>query len=187
MATDTVAVNDARGVNGAGTQAASAEERYFIASQGQLVWRKFKKHRMAVIAGVVLLLSYLVAFTYEFWAPYGSLTQHAGFVHAPPTRIRLIDPDGRLRPPFVYAVTGKVNMETFQREFVEDRSVIHPVRFLVRGEPYRFWGAIDADLHLFDAGEGRMFLLGTDELGRDVFSRVLAGSRVSLTIGWWAC
>ena len=76
-----------------------------------------------------------------------------------------------------------MNLETFQREFVEDRSVMHPVRFLVRGEPYRFWGVIDADLHLFDAGEGRVFLLGTDDLGRDVFSRVLAGSRVSLTIG----
>ena len=177
MATDTVAVTDA------GLQAATAEERYFIASQRQLMWRKFRKHRMAVIAGVILLLAYLVAFTYEFCAPYGSLTQHEGFVHAPPTRIRVIDPDGRLRFPFVYGLTGKVNMETFQREFVEDRSVIHPVRFLVRGEPYRFWGVIDADLHLFDAGEGRVFLLGTDELGRDVFSRILAGSRVSLTIG----
>ncbi len=183
MATDTVAVTDARGESGAGPQAATAEERYFIASQRQLMWRKFRKHRMAVIAGVILLLAYLVAFTYEFCAPYGSLTQHAGFVHAPPTRIRVIDPDGHLRFPFVYGLTGKVNMETFQREFVEDRSVLHPVRFLVRGEAYRFWGVVDADLHLFDAGEGRVFLLGTDELGRDVFSRVLAGSRVSLTIG----
>ena len=177
MATNTVAVS------GAGPQAATAEERYFIASQRQLMWRKFRKHRMAIIAGVILLLAYLVAFTYEFCAPYGSLTQHEGLVHAPPTRIRVIDPDGRLRSPFVYGLTGKVNMETFQREFVEDRSVIHPVRFLVRGEAYRFWRVVDADLHLFDAGEGRVFLLGTDELGRDVFSRVLAGSRVSLTIG----
>ena len=181
MATDSAAATEARGVNGA--QAASAEERYFIASQRQLIWRKFRKHRMAVIAGVILLLAYLVAFTYEFCAPYGSLTQHKGFVHAPPTRIRVLDADGRLRSPFVYGLTGKVNLETFQREFVEDRSVMHPVRLLVRGEPYRFWGVIGADLHLFDAGDGRVFLLGTDELGRDVFSRVLAGSRVSLTSG----
>ena len=182
MASDTAAVTGAGG-QPASAQDVSAEERYFIASQRQLIWRKFRKHRMAVIAGVVLLLAYLVALTYEFCAPYGSLTQHAGFVHAPPTRIRVIDGDGRLRSPFVYGLTGTVNLETFQREFVEDRSAIHPVRFLVRGEPYRFWGAIDADLHLFDAGEGRVFLLGTDELGRDLFSRILAGSRVSLTIG----
>ena len=173
-----MAANRAAAVN-----AASAEERYFIASQRQLMWRKFRKHRMAVAAGIVLLIAYLAAFTYEFCAPYGSLTQHEGFVNAPPTRVRVVDADGRLRAPFVYGITGRVNLETFQREFVEDRTAIHPVRFLTRGEPYRFWGVIDADAHLFDAGEGRMFLLGTDELGRDVFSRILAGSRVSLTIG----
>ena len=170
-------------VNGADAQASSAEERYYIASQRQLMWRKFRKHRMAVFAGVILLIAYLAAFTFEFCAPYGPLTQHEGYVHAPPTRIRLIDADGRLRAPFVYGLTGQVNLDTFQREFVEDRSVIHSLRFLPRGEPYRFWGAVNADLHLFDAGEGRVFLLGTDELGRDLFSRILAGSRVSLTIG----
>ena len=79
MASDTAAVTGAGG-QPASAQPVSAEERYFIASQRQLIWRKFRKHRMAVIAGVVLLLAYLVALTYEFCAPYGSLTQHAGFV-----------------------------------------------------------------------------------------------------------
>ena len=164
--------------------ATSAEERYFIASQRQLVWRKFKRHRLAVISTSVLILAYLIGFSYEFVAPYGALTQHEGYVHAPPVRIHVVDAEGRLRAPFVYGLQGELNMNTFQRVFVEDTSVIHPLRFFARGEAYRFWGSIDGDRHLFHAGdEGRVFLLGTDALGRDVLSRILAGSRISLTIG----
>ena len=117
-------------------------------------------------------------------APYGALTQHEGYVHAPPVRIHVVDAEGRLRAPFVYGLQGELDLSTFRRVSVEDTSVSHPLRFFARGEPYRFWGSIDGDRHLFDAGdEGRVFLLGTDALGRDVLSRILAGSRISLTIG----
>ena len=163
--------------------ALTAEDRRFIASQRQLIWRRFRKHRLGVFSLFVLLALYLVAFTYEFWAPYGAITQHRGFVNTPPTRIRLVDSEGTFRGPFVYGLKFELDLDTFARVYTENTDEIHPIRFFPRGESYRFWGRINGNLHLFDAGEGKIFLLGSDNLGRDLFSRILAGGRISLTIG----
>lgn len=170
-----------------GTQArfleTEAEERYYMASQRELIWRKFRKHKMARLSLYVLAFLYFIAFTYEFFAPYGPTTQHEKAVNMPPTRIHFRDSEGKWRWPFVYGMRQTVDLQTFQRTYVPDESKIHPLRFFAHGEPYRFWGRILTDWHLFDAGEGRIFLLGTDDLGRDLFSRILAGGRVSLTVG----
>ena len=160
-----------------------AEEKYYIASQRQLIWRRFKRHRLALFSSIFLIVMYFVAFTYEFWSPYKPITQHQGFVNTPPTTIHFFDSEGNFRGPFVYGLESEINLDTFERIYTENTDEIHPIRFFTSGEPYRFWGAIEMDLHFFDAGEGKVFLLGSDDLGRDLFSRILAASRISLTIG----
>jgi peptide/nickel transport system permease protein len=162
----------------------SAElERYYLASQWRMMWWRFKRHKVAVVSGLVLLLSYASTLFTEMLAPYDLQTRNSDFIYAPPQRIRLWH-DGALSWPFVYPFSYKLNMQTLKREYTPDFSRPQPVRFFCAGDPYKFLGLIDADFHLICPPEdGTMFLLGTDRLGRDMASRLLYGGRISLTIG----
>lgn len=164
-------------------KASSAQSRFAQASQMQLMWWQFKKHRMALYCGVFLLLMYASVFVSEFLAPYGQGARNTDFIYAPPQAIHLFH-DGAFVGPFVYGRVQTLDMETLRRNYTDDTADVQPIRFFCRGDDYEFWGLIPGNLHLAcPAKDGQMFLLGTDRLGRDVLSRIIYGARISLTIG----
>ncbi len=159
------------------------QERYYQASQWRLTWWKLKRHRLAVISGALLAFLYALCLVVEIVAPYELHTRNSRFIYAPPQQVRLFH-EGRLVGPFVYGYDFKLNLETLKREYTENRSKVQKLRFLCAGDPYDFWGLWEGDLHLVCPAEGgTFFLLGTDRLGRDMFSRILYGMRISLTVG----
>ena len=158
---------------------------YEILSQRQLVWRKFKRHRVAQFCLYLLIVFYGLAIFAEFFAPHGAFERHTDYLFAPPTPLHFVDSNGSIHlRPFVYKVENELNLETFQREYVEDTSEKYFIKLLVRGEPYQLLGFLPTDFHLFGVDEpGVFFLFGTDGLGRDLLSRMLLGARTSLFVG----
>ena len=154
----------------------------YLASQWQLMWRKFQRHKLALAGGSVLALLYLGAIFCELLAPGVPKNRHIELVFAPPQRVRLFH-DGRLRAPFVYALDKRVDARTLQPIYTPDRSRPYPVRLFVRGEPYKLWGLFDADLHVLGVDDIPLFLFGSDKFGRDLLTRSLYASRVSLSVG----
>ena len=152
-------------------------------SPRQLMWIKFKKHRVARICLVLLLMLYVSAFTYKFWIPYDPGEQNISHIDAPPTKIHLFDHNGHFKGPFVYKQTGLIDQTTYKRVFKDDTTILYKLDFFTKGFTYKIFG-LECNRHFFGAGEGKLFLFGSDRLGRDLFSRILSGSLVSLTIGF---
>ena len=167
-------------------QTAAAErglERYYLLSSWALMWRSFLKHKLAVVGGAILLVIYVSAIFAGFLSPHEIFERHPDHLLAPPTKVRILH-QGMLRWPFVYALSSSRDPVTLRRSYVTDESQRYPIKLFVRGDEYKFWGLFKTDLHLMGVGEpGQLFLYGTDGLGRDMFSRVLHGARVSLSIG----
>jgi peptide/nickel transport system permease protein len=162
------------------------DDEIYVASQWQLMWWKFRRHRAALVGAGFVLLLYFVAIFCELLAPYDPEAQDVRFAYSPPTAIRFVDAEGNFHArPFVYGTTRKRDLNTLSLVFAEDTSVIHPIGILVPGPSYKLWGLIPGDLHLFGVAspDVRVFLFGADAQGRDVFSRVIYGTRISMSVG----
>ena len=163
------------------------EARIYVASQWKLTWWRFKKHRVAYFSGIVVVLIYLVAAFAEFLAPFPTDAYNAQYTYAPPQRLHLFQrTDAGLRfSPYVNGFTVEVDPVALRRTFVVDPEVRYEVGFFVEGFSYEVLGLVEANRHLIGPKnpDDPMYLIGADRLGRDMFSRLIAGTRISMSIG----
>src|SRR6201996_7189018 len=163
-----------------------AETRVAVATQRQLIWWRFRKHKLAVVSAVIVGLFYLVAIFADTIAYAPPWDTQASRSYIPPQPIHWFTPDGKFEP-YVYALKGKRDMRTFKLTYAPDASEPRDLVLFGRGYSYDFLGLIPTDIHLLSVSDGKpqnaLFLLGTDQLGRDVFSRLVLATQTSLTIG----
>jgi peptide/nickel transport system permease protein len=185
MARPEVALDPA-GVPDAEARAPAGDQRLFVASQWQLMWWRFRKHKLAVASAVVVLGFYALVVGADFLAYADPDLSEAQRSLMPPQRLYLFD--GWRLAPHVHAVKGARDPLTFKRVYRADPNDRIPVRLFARGFEYRLFGLIPTTRHLIGVDADRdasrtIFLLGTDVQGRDLWSRLMYGTRISLTIG----
>jgi peptide/nickel transport system permease protein len=160
------------------------ESAVYLAPQWKLIWWRFKKHRLAMIGMTVTILIYLVALFCEFLAPSTQGAYDARFTYAPPQGLHFFSEENGFGP-YVYGYTSKIDEETLERTFTIDESKEIPIRFFDRGESYEMWGLFESNVHLIGPvpDNARLYILGADRSGRDLLSRIIYGTRVSMSIG----
>lgn len=173
----------AAGAGVVGSAELTEDESRYVASQWKLMWRRFIHNRAAIGGGLVIALFYLGALFGDFIAPYTLSTRFAARIYTPPQMIHLFH-DWKFQP-FVYGVKLSIDKQTLRKTYAIDPAKIQPLRFFAKGEPYKLFGLIPASRHLFLLeGDEPFSMLGTDRQGRDLFTRIMLGSQLSLTIGF---
>lgn len=161
----------------------SAERPDMDAPNWTLIWRRFRQHKLGLISGLFLLVSYLMLPVTGFVAPYTPNERHADHIFAPPQLIHLFN-DGKLIGPHVLPITATADLENYRWRYSADETRPIKLEFFCKRDSYHLFGLIKTDRHLFCAPEGAtIFLLGSDRLGRDVFSRIVYGAQLSMTVG----
>jgi len=163
------------------------ESRVEVASQWRLMWWKFRKHKLALACTIITLFIYFVALFSQFLAPFSTQRYISSYPFAPPQRLRFFreTPEGRQLFLHVLGYKAERHPVSLRIEIKTDPSVIIPVQFFARGEPYKLWGLFPSERRLIGPlnPENPMYLMGGDRLGRDVFSRTIHGTRISMSIG----
>lgn len=165
--------------------AVSKEEAIYMETQWQLMWRKFKKHRLAMLGGIILIILYTVGIFSEFFATQDIAKRSTTAISMAPTTIHFTDAEGNFSlQPFVYGLKQEEDPVTWKKYYVEDTTVKHKLRFFYHGDSYKLLGFIPGDIHFFGTPEPDVFFpFGTDASGRDLYSRVLSALRISLSTG----
>lgn len=159
-----------------------------VAGQWTLIWHKFARNKLALVSGGVIIVMALIGLFCEFLAPALPDTSKPQFTNAPPQELRFFVTNEDGSSSFQPHVTGykmEVDQASLRRTYVPDESVVVPVGFFVPGPAYKMWGLIPTNLHLIAPlkSTDTMYLLGTDRLGRDLLSRLIYGTRISMSIG----
>lgn len=164
---------------------ASEADRLMVATQWQLMWWRFRKHKLAIVAAIVLAFFYLVVIFADFLAYSDPLEDNAQILLLEPQPIQWYDGD-EFRP-HVFGFTGKRDPKTFKKVYTADPEIKLPLKLFAEGYEYNLFGLIPTNKHLIGVEGGRaeesIFIMGTDTLGRDLFSRLMVATRISMTIG----